>query len=325
MPTPARKTLDRVADQLEAVESDGGNGAISIGRSGTIDVSSLDKLMFPAAGVSKGDVMRYYTHVAPYLLPLLDDRPLALKRFPDGVQGKSFFQQKAPRSAPRGVRAETVTSESGERQERLIGGSLATLLYCVQLGALECNPWNARVESPEYPDYTVIDLDPGPRARFSRVAEVAVWVGEVMDELGVRGGVKTSGASGIHIFIPLPPRSSESVAERVASRIATAVATAHPREATTERAIKARGSATVYVDAGQNSLGKTVASAYSVRARAEATVSTPLRWDELRPDLDPRDFTVRTVPDRLASVGDLWAAAMRRPNPGPLVAKLGSG
>lgn len=322
MATPSQAALHRVSEQLQDLESGTGDETIVLGQGSTLKVSSLSKILFPDAGVSKGDVMRYYTSVAPYLLPVLKDRPLSLKRFPNGLKGHFFFQQKAPPEAPESVRVETVISESGEAQERLVGGSLATLLYCTQIGAFECNPWNVRVQSLEYPDFTVIDLDPGPRAPFQRVVEVALWVKEALDHLGLHGGVKTSGSTGIHIALPLPPRSAESIAERVPQLIATAVAGAHPKAATVERSIKERGDARVYVDYGQNSRGKTVASAYSVRAKPGATVSTPLSWEELTPDLDFRAFTLRTVPDRVARLGDLWAAAMERPNPMAIVTNL---
>lgn len=323
MALPSQVALARVLQQLDNIEKSGaGDGQLTIARDSAIKVSSLTKVLFPNDGVTKGEVLRYYTTIAPYVLPLLKDRPLSLKRFPNGVEGHFFFQQKAPPEAPESVRAETVISESGERQERLVGGSLATLLYCTQIGAFECNPWNARVHSLEYPDFAIIDLDPGARAPFKRVVEVALWVQEALNHLGLHGGVKTSGATGIHIGIPLPPGCEESVAERVARLIASAVAGAHPKAATVERSLKERGDDQVYVDFGQNSRGKTVASAYSVRAKPGATVSTPLAWDELTPDLDPSDFTVRTVPERVAKVGDLWAAAMKRPNAKRIVTNL---
>lgn len=322
MTTPSQAVLTRVIQQLADIENGAGDGPVVIGRSATVKVSSLPKVLFPDAEVTKGEVMRYYATVAPYLLPLLNDRPLSLKRFPNGIKGTFFFQQKAPPEAPEPVRAETVISESGEPQERLIGGSLATLIYCTQIGAFECNPWNARVQSLEHPDFAVIDLDPGPGASFQRVVDVAVWVKQALDHLGLHGGVKTSGATGIHIGIPLPLGCGEAVAERIPRLIATAVAEAHPEAATVERALKQRGDAQVYVDFGQNSRGKTVASAYSVRAKPGATVSTPLQWDELTPELDMHAFTVRTVPARIARRGDLWGAAMKHPNSKRIVTRL---
>ncbi len=322
MATPSPAALARVLQQLQAIENGAGDGVVTLARTDKLKVTSLGKTLFADSGTTKGEVMRYYTTVAPYLLPVVKDRPLSLKRFPSGIDGHFFFQQKAPADTPDVVHVQTVISEAGESQERIIGGSLATLLYCTQIGAFECNPWNTRFRSLEHPDFTVIDLDPGSGAPFERVVEVALLVKDAMDHLGLQGGVKTSGSTGIHIVIPLPAGCEESVGERVPRLIATAVAGAHPQIATVERALKGRRATQVYVDYGQNSRGKTVASAYSVRARPGATVSTPLEWTELTADLDLHDFTVRTVPDRIARIGDLWGTAMKRQNPKRLVTKL---
>lgn len=313
---------DRIVAQLDALQEAGEDGEIALPGRGRVHVSSLSKVWFPGSKLTKGDVMRYYARVSPYLLPVVKDRPLSLKRFPNGVGGEFFFQQKAPATAPPGVRVETIESERGEKQERVIGGSLATLLYCTQIGAFECNPWNARVQSLEHPDFTIIDLDPGPKASYKRVVEIAHWVKEALDQLGLHGIAKTSGATGMHIVLPLPRNSSEATAERVARVVATAVAGAHSRVATVERSISARGESQVYVDFGQNSRGKTVAAAYGVRAREGATVSTPLQWKELDSDLDPGAFTIETVPARIARLGDLYGTAMKKPNPGKLVTEL---
>lgn len=320
--TPSAAALKKIIAELQQIEDSGGDGTVQLARGSSLKVSSLDKIFFPVPKVTKGELMRYYTSVWPHLRPVLSDRPLSLKRFPDGVNGEFFFQQKAPPNPPDALRVETVTGVGGDTQQRIVGGSLGTTLYCTQIGAFECNPWNARVQSIEKPDFTVIDLDPGTRSPFARVVEVALWVKEALDFLEIHAGVKTSGATGIHITIPLPPGSTDATAERVPRLIAEAVASAHPKDATTVRPLSERGTSKIYVDFGQNARGKTVASAYSVRARPEATVSTPLAWSELGPRLDPRDFTVRTLPSRMAKVGDLWAAAMKRPNLARIVTTL---
>ena len=166
----------------------------------------------------------------------------------------------------------------------------------------------------DYADYSVVDLDPGPRAKFSRVVDVAHWVKEVLDNLGLHAALKTSGATGLHVYIPLPPRTPNEAATLVAQVIAQRVADEHPKQATTARMVKKRGETTVYVDYLQNIKGKTLAGAYCVRAKEGATVSTPLSWEELEGSLDPRDFTIETVHDRFAEVGDIWGAAMKKPN-----------
>ena len=313
IPTPSAQK--RIITQLAEIERAGGEGTVTLGRGATLTVSNLGKSLFGKGGATKGDVMRYYTWAAPYALPLMKDRALSLKRFPNGISAPFFYQQKAPPEAPSAVRVERLLNEQGEAQERLVGGSLATLLYCVQLGAIEVNPWNARVKSLEYPDFTVIDLHPGPRAPYARVVETALWVRDVLKAHGLHGAVKTSGSSGMHVFIPLPPKTPEDVAVRLAVRIAVEVTLAHPKETTVERSLKARKPGQIYVDAGQNSRGKTVAAAYSVRAKRGATVSTPLRWEELTPALNPSAYTIETLPQRVERLGDLWGEAMRRPNP----------
>ena len=304
----------KVVDQLRQIEDEGGEGTITISRSEKLSVSNLGKVYFPDDGFTKGDLMRYYATVAPQLLPVMKDRPLVLKRFPGGIKGKSFYQQKAPDDAPAAVRVETIENEQGEQQRRVIGGDLGTLLYLVQLGSISVDPWHGRVGALEYADYSIIDLDPGPRAPFKRVVEVALWVKEELDALGLTAVPKTSGSTGMHIVMPLPRGTPEDAALLVAQLIATRVAEGHPREATIERSVRSRPPAAVYVDFLQNIRAKTVASVYSARAKPGATVSTPLRWSELTDKLDPSDFTIETVPARIEAIGDLWAEGMRKPN-----------
>src|SRR3990170_4782335 len=215
---------------------------------------------------------------------------------------------------PKEVRVEVIANDEGEKQPRIIGGDLLTLLYTIQLGAVSVDPWHSRIQSCDYADYTIIDLDPGPRANFERVKQVARWAKEVIDGFGLKAALKTSGSSGLHIYLPLPPETPNEAATLVAQMIATKVADAHPKEATIERFVKARGGATVYVDYLQNIKGKTVAGAYCVRARPSAPVSTPLDWDELTEDLEPRNFDIANAPKRFEQVGDIWGEAMKKKN-----------
>jgi bifunctional non-homologous end joining protein LigD len=283
----------------------------------SFSLTHLDKLFFPRAGYTKGDLLRYYVSVADQILPVMRDRPLALKRYPNGVAGPFFFQQNAPAAnrVPRGVRVEPVhVVLDGAPHPRIIGGTLVTLLYTIQLGCIGVDPWHARLATLRSPDYSVIDLDPGDAVTFPRIVEVALWVKAALDAVGLHGIAKTSGSRGIHIYIPLPAKASEAAALGVAQHIATRVAEAHPREATITRGLKGRGSDTVYVDYLQNARGKTVAAAYGVRAVDDARVSTPLDWSELTPTLDQHAFTLRTVPDRIARLGDIWTPAMKKRN-----------
>ena len=304
---------DVVVEQLNEMQENSGEGKLEISRGVSLDVTNLSKVFFPAKKLTKGDLLRYYATVAPLILPVMADRPLVLKRFPNGVKGPSFFQQNAG-EPPEAVRTETIHTQGGSTNLRIVGGDLVTLLYTVQLGAVSVDPWHSRIQSLDHADYTIIDLDPGPRAPFGRVVEVARWAKEVMDSLGLHGALKTSGSSGLHIYLPLPPDTPNEAATLVAQIVATRVAEAHPKVATIERWVKSRGAATVYVDYLQNIIGKTVAGAYSARANPDAMVSTPLEWDELTDDLDPREFTIETAPKRFAEVGDIWNAQMKKKN-----------
>lgn len=300
--------------QLSAIEEAGGDGILDFGHGKTLKVSNLDKVFFPKEKYTKGDLMRYYARVADFLLPAIQDRPLVLKRFPNGIDGEGFYQHKASETTPLGVRVEVITTEDGDKQPRIVGRDLLTLLYTVQLGAISVDPLHSRVQSLDYADYTILDLDPGPRASFARVVEVARCAKEVIDGFGLHAAIKTSGSTGLHIYLPLPPKTPNEAAMIVAQMIATKVADAHPKEATIERLVKSRGAATVYVDYLQNIRGKTVAGVYCVRAKPGATVSTPLKWSELTDDLDPRDFHLGNAAERFEKVGDIWNEAMRKKN-----------
>jgi bifunctional non-homologous end joining protein LigD len=310
---PGSRAGAAVVEQLTQIEADGGSGTLNLGREGHLSVTNLDKVFFPSRKLTKGDLMRYYATIAPFILPAMADRPLVLKRFPNGVGHDSFFQQNAGET-PDGVRVETIRTEGGSTNLRIVGGDLLTLLYTIQLGAISVDPWHSRIQSLDFADYSIIDLDPGPRATFKRVTQIARWAKETMDELGLHGAIKTSGSSGLHLYLPLPPKTPNEAATLVAQIIATRVSESHPKEATIERSVKNRGATMVYVDYLQNIIGKTVACAYSARANPDALVSTPLRWDELSDDLDPRDFTIETAPERFAEEGDIWAAALRKKN-----------
>lgn len=301
---------DDVASQLATIERGPGEGELELGRGVTLHVSSLGKVYFPDAGVTKGGVMRYYTHISPLLLPQLEGRPLILKRYPEGVGGQMFFQQDAGPHVPDVVRTATVpTEEKGDRR-RFIGGDLATLLYTVQLGAIEVHPWLSRIPDVESADRCLIDLDPGDDVPFSAVVELARDVLRITEDCELSAAVKTSGSSGIHLVLTLPPRTTYETSARLAMLIAQVVVAAKPERATVERSIGARPKGTIYVDAMQNARGKSAASAYSVRARAGATVSAPLDRRELTAKLRMDAFTVGTMPARVAKRGDVYGDAL---------------
>jgi bifunctional non-homologous end joining protein LigD len=226
-----------------------------------------------------------------------------MKRFPNGIAAKPFYQHRAEQ-APEGVRIEMINI--ADRRPHFIGGDLKTLLHTTQLAAISQDPWFSRVQSLPSADYVALDLDPSAGASFTRVLDVARWIHDELQLLGAPGFAKTSGADGLHIYIPLPSGTSYDAGLLFAQIVATVVAHKHPKEATIERAVRARGTR-VYVDYLQNILGKTLASAYSARASDYAGVSTPLTWKEVDAGVRREDFTIQTIPERIARVGDLWA------------------
>jgi bifunctional non-homologous end joining protein LigD len=318
--------LDSIISQLSTLESSRRDGTVMLPSGDKVGVTSLNKVFWPQGKITKGELMRYYVAASPYLLPAIADRPLVMKRFPNGVGGKAFYQQRAREERPpAGVRIEQLPPEldpiSIDDAKRFVGGSLTTLLYMTQLAAISQDPWFSRVQSPLDADYCAIDLDPGDDTPFSRVVEVARAVGDALDRLRVPGYPKTSGSSGLHVYIPLPPHTSYESGLLFCQVIAALVTSRLPKIATTERAVKARPRGTVYVDCLQNILGKTLATAYSARASEFAGVSMPLAWDEVRAGVDPRDFTIRTALARFKERGDLWAG-LREETPADLAEVL---
>jgi bifunctional non-homologous end joining protein LigD len=307
--TPAQ--VAKVVAALEEIEgSRTGGGGIALPANASVEVTHLAKPLWRALGITKGELMRYYAGVAPYILPVVADRPLVMRRFPDGVDGSAFYQQRGPDKAPPGVRVERVDADK-EVPTRLIGGSLATLLYMTQIASISQDPWFSRVATTDDMDVTAIDLDPTEGTPFSRVLDVARWVHETLLSLGVAGFPKTSGASGIHIYIPLRPHTPYESGLLLCQMVATLVARKHPAAATVERSVQRRPPRSVYIDYLQNIRGKTIACAYSARASAFAGASTPVTWDEIDAGFDTQDFTIRTLPARLRTVGDLWAKVRR--------------
>jgi bifunctional non-homologous end joining protein LigD len=311
-----------VIAQLRALEDARRDGTIELPDGSRIGVTNLAKIFWPASKLTKGDLLRYYTEVSPFILPAVEDRPLVMKRFPNGVGGPAFYQQRSRQEKPpAGVRIEVLPDEldpiSEDDARRFVGGSLITLLYMTQIAAISQDPWFSRVQSPLDADYVAIDLDPGDGTPFARVLDVARWVHDELETLRVPGVPKTSGSSGLHIYIPLPPHTSYESGQLFCQIVATVIASRHPRVATVERTVRARPRGTVYVDYLQNILGKTLATAYSARASAFAGVSTPLTWEEVQDGVNPQDFTIVTAPARFRAVGDLWAR-LRKSKPANL-------
>jgi bifunctional non-homologous end joining protein LigD len=279
-----------------------------------LKLSNLDKVFWPDEGITKGDLLAYYREAAPVLLPHLKDRPFTMKRYPDGWQGDHFFQKDAPGHMPEWIptRPFTVSTRESPRRKRriqvpLVNDELA-LLWMVNMGCIDMNTWYSRVDRPERPDWVLFDLDPSPDVGFRETVRVALLVKEVLDALGLASFPKTSGADGFHVLVPVERRHTYDDTREFAEIVAGTLARMHRGLVTTEWSkSKRRG---VLVDANQNGEGKTIASAYSVRPRAGAPVSTPLRWEEVGEELDPLDFTMDVVLARIEREGDLFEGVL---------------
>jgi bifunctional non-homologous end joining protein LigD len=279
-----------------------------------LKLSNLDKPFWPEEGITKGDLLAYYRDIAPVLLPHLRDRPFTMKRYPDGWQGKFFFQKDAPKHMPDWIPTRRFEASTRERppQRRLIDFPLVNdelaLLWVVNMGCIDLNTWYSRVDKPERPDFVLFDLDPSPDVGFAETIEVARLIRETLELLKLESFPKTSGSEGIHVLVPITRRHTFRETREFSEIVAGAIARAHPRLATTQWVkAKRRG---VLIDSNQNGAGKTIASAYSVRPKAGAPVSTPLRWDEVDESLDPTAFTMDAVLERVAREGDLFEGVL---------------
>jgi len=273
-----------------------------------IKFTNLNKLYWPEDGISKRDMFNYYDQVASYMLPYLLDRPMSLNRFPGGIHGQSFYQKNVAETAPSWAHTMPHTNDKGEEKEYLLGYDRATLLWMATLGCIEMNPWFSKVQSPDNPDYCVIDLDPDKNT-FEQVIEAAQMTKTVLDGMAVPSFVKTSGSTGIHIYVPLGAKYSYDQSQLFAQVVVKLVHKELPSYTTLERMISNR-SGKMYLDFLQNRPGATIAGVYSLRPKPGATVSMPLHWDEVKPGLTMRDFTIRNAPDRLRETGDLFTGVL---------------
>ncbi|WP_435874202.1 non-homologous end-joining DNA ligase [Nocardia fluminea] len=273
----------------------------------TVRVSNPDRVYFPELGVTKIDLARYYLSVGDGIVNALRDRPCMLHRFPKGLPGGKVHQKRVPAGAPDWIPTVRVYfPRYGRHADELCVQELADVIWAVQMSTVEFHPWNSRAADTESPDEWRIDLDPMPDCPWSRVQRVAGVVHEVLDELGAVGWPKTSGGSGLHVYVRIAPEYGFQQVRRAALAFAQEVERRAPDDVTTAWWRKDRDPAQLFVDYNQNARDHTIAAAYSVRGVPEATVSTPVRWTEID-DIAPRDFTVRTVPARYAELGDLQA------------------
>jgi len=278
-------------------------------------LSNLDKPFWPEEGITKGDLLAYYRDVAAVAVPHLRDRPFTMKRYPDGWQGKFFFQKDKPQGMPEWIPTVNieVTTRDRPRQRRRIDAPLVNdelaLLWMANMGCIDLNTWYSRVDKLDRPDFVLFDLDPSPDVGFRETVQVALLVKEALDAVGLESFCKTSGADGIHVLVPLERRHTYEDTRQFAEIVAGALAVTHRGLVTTEwTKAKRRG---VLIDANQNGEGKTIASVYSVRPKDGAPVSTPLRWEEVEESLDPAAFTMEVVRQRIAEHGDLFEGVLK--------------
>lgn len=282
----------------------------------------LTKKLFPEDGFTKKDLIEYYAAVAPVMLPHLKDRPLSLQRFPNGIKSKGFFQKDLSGYLPPGVGTFAHASSSSDRTiHYVVCNNELTLRYLANLAAIELNPWLSQIPEIDAPDFSVIDLDPDGNP-FSEVIKVALVAKEILESIGIRAFCKTSGATGLHLYVPLQSPISFDESREFALRVCEKVHARFPTLTSLERSPTKRRKK-IYLDCFQNSRGQTVVAPYSVRPRSGATVSTPLLWKEVKVGLDPADFHIKSVPARIAKIGDPWADLLkRRYQPGKALKKL---
>ncbi|MFN0059644.1 MAG: non-homologous end-joining DNA ligase [Planctomycetota bacterium] len=286
-----------------------------------IKFSNLAKLYWPENGITKGQLLEYYDTIAENLLPHLHDRPVHLRRMPEGIHGAAFYHKNLAKNLPPWVETVVVGEENGEPLRYIVCNNRDTLLYLVNLGSIDLHPWLSRRGHLDACDFCVIDLDP-PEDGFALATRLAVAIGKLLRSVGLRPLVKTSGASGLHIYIPLTADHDYAQSLLFAELVARWIVRDHGEIATVERAVGRRGNR-VYIDFGQNRRGQTVVAPYVVRPVVGATVSAPLDWDEVASDLTPQSFTLDTMPTRVRRLGDLFRPALDDPQPlAPAIAAL---
>ncbi|MGE3959811.1 MAG: non-homologous end-joining DNA ligase [Vicinamibacterales bacterium] len=271
-----------------------------------VRLTNLRKIFWDGLGLTKGDLLRYYLAVSTHLLPHVKNRAMVMKRYPHGAAGEFFFMKRAPSPRPDWVEICTITHGSGNVIDFPMVQDRASLLWVINLGCIDLNQWYATCDDVDRPDYVHFDLDPGPGADFARVRDTGLIVKEALDALRMRSLVKTTGSKGLHVYVPIERGPTQKQVWTFAKALVQELAVRHPGLMTAEYRIAKRPHGRVLVDYNQNAWGRTLASIYSVRPRPEATVSTPVTWDEVEGGIRIEDFTLRNVPDRLERVGDLW-------------------
>jgi bifunctional non-homologous end joining protein LigD len=287
------------------IPRDADNVALTVDRK-DVRLTNLRKLFWPSLGVSKGDLLQYYADVAPVLLPHLRDRAMVMKRYPNGATGPFFFMKRAPTPRPAWIETCSITHGSGNVIDFPMVQDSAALLWVVNLGCIDLNQWYARCDDVDRPDYLHFDLDPGVGATFDRVLDTARIVRDALEALKMPSLVKTTGSRGLHVYVPIVRGPVQKQVWTFAKALAQELASRHPALLTAEYRVAKRPRGRVLVDYNQNAWGRTLASIYSVRPRAEAAVSMPVTWKEIDGGVRIEDFTIKNVPARIARLGDLW-------------------
>ena len=300
----AKHPLNSRENRIEIPES-GVRVEVTVGGR-SVALTNLQKPYWPEEGITKGNLLRYYATVAPVLLPHLVDRAMVMKRYPHGVAGEFFFMKRAPSPRPDWMETCSIKHRSGNVIDFPIVRDLASLLWIVNLGCIDLNPWYARCDDVDRPDYLHFDLDPVPGASFERVRETALIVRDSLDELGMTTLVKTTGSRGLHVYVPIVRGPTQKQVWTFAKQLAQALAAAHPKLITAEYRVAERPRGRVLVDYNQNAWGRTLASVYSVRPKPQATVSAPVTWKEVEHGVTIEDFRLDNMPARVKKLGDLW-------------------
>jgi bifunctional non-homologous end joining protein LigD len=291
-------------DEFLQLDRPKGDLILKVGRE-NVSVTSLDRIYWPDEKLTKFDLLSYYLKVAGYIMPFLQDRPAILQRYPRGIKAPMFFQQDLD-SAPAYIKTARLTNQEGRQLDYGVYSTVGSLLHFVTLGSIEQHPWHSTVKRLDKPDWIAIDLDP-KKAPWENVLQVALVVKKVSDEIGLQAFPKTSGSSGIHIYIPLKPANEYEKVAEFARLFATEVVQRAPKIATVERTIAKRKSTQVYVDWMQNARGKSLAAVFTARAKPKAPVSMPLTWKQIEKGVKIHDFTIVNVPELLQRNGDAWA------------------
>jgi bifunctional non-homologous end joining protein LigD len=283
----------------------GEDAVLRVGRR-SVRLTNLGKTFWPEAGHTKRALLQYYADVADVLVPHLRNRAMVMKRYPNGIHGKWFFMKRTPPGHPEWLRTCEIRHRSANVIAFPVVQDVLSLLWVVNLGCIDLNPWYARCDDTDRPDYLHFDLDPGPAAPFARVRETALVVRDALEEMDLQPLVKTSGASGMHVYVPIVRGPRQKDVWRFAKGLAQRLARDHPRLITAEYRIADRPRGRVLVDYNQNAWGRTLASIYSVRPAELATVSTPVTWQEVERGVEIEDFRIDNVPARVRRRGDLW-------------------